>query len=106
MKGDIVIIPFPFSDLSGAKRRPALVIADWGGDDLVLCQITSKSKNDGFEVELNSTGFTTGSLPVVSNIRPNKIFTAARPTILKTQGHITDTKYQEVYLKLENLFKL
>ena len=41
MKGDVVVIPFPFSDLSGSKRRPALVIADWGGDDVMLCQIIS-----------------------------------------------------------------
>ncbi|MBS1684532.1 MAG: type II toxin-antitoxin system PemK/MazF family toxin [Bacteroidetes bacterium] len=106
MKGDVVIIPFPFSDLSGAKRRPALVIADWGGDDLILCQITSKSKNDGYEVELDPSGFTFGNLPVISNIRPNKIFTAARTTILTTRGHISDQKYRQVYQKLKLLFKL
>jgi mRNA interferase MazF len=39
MKGHVVIIPFPFSDLSGVKRRPALVIADWGGEDVMLCQM-------------------------------------------------------------------
>ncbi len=43
IKGDIVVIPFPFSDLSGRKKRPALVIADLVGEDIVLCQITSKS---------------------------------------------------------------
>jgi len=43
VKGDIVVIPFPFSDLSGTKRRPALVIADFHGDDILLCQITSQN---------------------------------------------------------------
>lgn len=54
MKGDIVVIPFPFSDLSGSKRRPALVIANLTGDDRLpvntrkmpmlslLLQVTSK----------------------------------------------------------------
>lgn len=41
VKGDVVVVPFPFSDLTKAKRQPALVIADLEGDDLILCQITS-----------------------------------------------------------------
>ena len=41
VKGDVVVVPFPFSDLSQAKRRPALVISKLDGDDLILCQITS-----------------------------------------------------------------
>ena len=44
--GDVVLIPFPYSDLSQAKRRPALVIADVGMGDFVLCQITSRSYAD------------------------------------------------------------
>ena len=76
MKGEVVIIPFPFSDLSGAKRRPALVIADWGVDDIILCQITSKLKLDGYEIKLEASDFESGKLPVESHIRPNKIFTA------------------------------
>ena len=41
VKGDVVVVPFPFSDLTQTKRRPALVIANLSGDDLILCQITS-----------------------------------------------------------------
>ena len=41
VKGDVVVVPFPFSDLSQSKRRPALVITELTGDDLILCQITS-----------------------------------------------------------------
>lgn len=41
VKGDVVVVPFPFSDLSQSKRRPALVIANLQGNDLILCQITS-----------------------------------------------------------------
>ncbi|MFA6084453.1 hypothetical protein [Mucilaginibacter sp.] len=46
IKGDVVVIPFPFSDLSGSKRRPALVLADLPGDDIILCQITSQQNAD------------------------------------------------------------
>jgi mRNA interferase MazF len=48
VKGDIVIIPFPFTDLSNSKKRPAFVVADLTGDDIIVCQITSKSKSDPF----------------------------------------------------------
>lgn len=96
MKGEIVIVPFPYSDLSGAKRRPALVIADWDGDDVVCCQITSKSRFDGMEVELLNSDFESGSLPVGSNIRPNKIFTVFKPVILHNAGKISESKYADV----------
>ena len=43
MKGDVVVIPFPFSDLSQSKRRPALVLTTLEGDDAILCQITSRT---------------------------------------------------------------
>ena len=44
--GDVVVVPFPFSDLSQSKRRPALVIAPIEGNDAILCQITSKTEKD------------------------------------------------------------
>ena len=61
VKGDIVVIPFPFSDLSGSKKRPALVIKDLIGEDIVLCQITSKSIKDTYALSINETEFKDGS---------------------------------------------
>jgi mRNA interferase MazF len=46
VRGDVVIVPFPFTDLSGNKKRPAFVLADLQGDDIIVCQITSKAKSD------------------------------------------------------------
>ena len=39
VKGEVVVFPFPFSDLQGSKPRPALVVANLPGDDMVLCMI-------------------------------------------------------------------
>lgn len=103
MKGNVVVIPFPFSDLTGSKRRPALVIADWGGPDIVLCQITSQAKRDGFEVSLASGDFHSGRLPVDSHIRPNKIFTADRGIVHYVAGRIQDSKYKEVVSRVVEL---
>jgi mRNA interferase MazF len=82
MKGDIVVIPFPFSDLSGSKRRPALVIADIEGDDVILCQVTSVARNDGYALSIDTADFESGTLPVQSFVRPSKIFTADQRLIL------------------------
>lgn len=106
VKGEVVVIPFPFSDLSGSKRRPALVLADLPGDDIILCQITSQnSPKDNFAIALTSADFVVGSLPVSSNIRPNRIFTADKQIIVKSVGRISDSLQQRVYLDIVNLLQ-
>jgi len=96
VKGDIVVIPFPFTDLSGNKKRPAFVAADLGGDDIIVCQITSKSKSDSFALPLSARDFISGGLPVDSFIRPNKLFTADKNIILSSAGHISEDKIHDV----------
>lgn len=76
VKGEDVVVPFPFSDLSASKKRPALVVATLSGDDVILCQITSKTISDSYAVPLANTDFETGTLHQDSNIRPNRPFTA------------------------------
>ena len=48
--GEVVVLPFPQTDLQAGKRRPALVVADLTGDDLILCQITGQSRRDGYSI--------------------------------------------------------
>ena len=62
VKGDVVVVPFPFSDLTQAKKRPALVIAELEGNDLILCQITSQSIRDKYTVSIDENDFETGTL--------------------------------------------
>ncbi|MCC7174981.1 MAG: type II toxin-antitoxin system PemK/MazF family toxin [Bryobacterales bacterium] len=54
VKGDVVVLNFPFSDLSQTKRRPALVLAALQGDDLILCQITSQAREDAHSIRLDA----------------------------------------------------
>ena len=96
VKGDVIIIPFPFTDLTGNKKRPAFVVADLPGDDIIVCQITSKAKSDSLALPLKVNDFITGSLPVDSFIRPNKIFTADKNIILSIAGRLSDVKTSEV----------
>lgn len=52
VRGDIVVIHFPYTDLSAAKKRPALIITPLEGDDLIMCQITSKEIRDKYAITL------------------------------------------------------
>jgi mRNA interferase MazF len=76
IRGDIVVIPFPFSDLTQTKRRPALVVATLPGEDLILCQITSQTIMDKYAISIEDKDFATGSLSQHGNIIPNRLFTA------------------------------
>lgn len=73
VKGDVVVIPFPFSDLSQSKKRPALVLTVLQGNDLILCQITSKSIKDNYAIPVDQNDFASGNLNQESNIRPNRL---------------------------------
>ncbi len=57
--GAVVLVPFPFSDLSQAKLRPAIVLADVGRDDWILCQITSTPSGDPRALPLADRDFAT-----------------------------------------------
>jgi mRNA interferase MazF len=100
IKGDIVIVPFPFSDLTQTKRRPALVIATLQGNDLILCQITSQSVGDTYSIQLDNIDFNSGGLNQPSNIRPNRLFTADKQIILYNAGQVKHEKLTEVTNKI------
>ena len=74
--GAVVLISFPFSDLSRSKLRPAVVLASVSRGDYVLCQVTSNPYADPNAVELTEENFREGSLQRVSYARPGKLFTA------------------------------
>jgi len=100
VKGDVIVVPFPFSDLSKAKKRPALVIATLEGDDLMLCQITSQHIRDRYAVSIKEGNFETGTLKQKSNARANRIFTADNNIVLYRVGHLKSDKISEVIGKI------
>ena len=105
VRGDVIVAPFPYSDLSDAKRRPALVVAALDGDDIVLCQITSQAKDDRYSISLFEKDFQSGSLKQESNIRPNRIFTADSRVVLYKAGHINRQKLDEVISLIISILK-
>jgi len=105
VKGDVVVVPFPFSDLTQAKRRPALVIATLAGDDLILCQITSQRIADRYAIPLENSDFSEGGLNQISNIRPNRLFSADREIILYKAGKLKTEKLYEAIAKIVEIIQ-
>ncbi len=92
----IVVIPFPFSDLSGTKLRPALVLAETGHDDWLLCQITSNAYIDPDAIRLTNTELSEGTLSSESFARPMKLFTANSALIVKRVAILNEKVFGEI----------
>ena len=105
VKGDVVVLPFPFPDLTQTKRRPALVVANLSGDDLILCQITSQNIKDSYAIAITNADFSNGGLNKNSNIRPNRIFTADRKIIIYKIGQLKFEKLAEVTRKIISILQ-
>lgn len=101
----IALVPFPFSDLSKAKLRPALVLANAGRGDWVLCQITSNRYSDTNAIELQEKDFLVGSLHVVSYVRPAKLFTANNRLMVTEVGTLKPEKFKEIIAAVVNVFQ-
>ena len=84
--GKVVLVPFPFSDLSQSKLRPAIVLAGVGRGDWILCQVTSNPYGDPRAVRLTDGSFTEGSLRIDSFARPGKLFTASVSLMMNEVG--------------------
>ncbi|GFP28558.1 mRNA interferase MazF [Candidatus Hakubella thermalkaliphila] len=105
VKGDVVVVPFPFSDLTQSRRRPAVVIAELEGDDLILCQITSRLIKDDYAIPINDNDFETGTLKQHSNVRPNRIFTADSHIVLYRVGNLRHEKLTEIIEKVVEILR-
>lgn len=92
----IVVIPFPFSDLSGNKLRPAVVLASAGQSDWLLCQITSNPYSDPLAIKLTSEAMQSGKLHATSFARPLKVFTANESLMVKRVAILNDASFHSI----------
>lgn len=103
--GGVVLVRFPFPDLSAAKLRPALVVANSGRGDWVCAQITSNPYADSSAIELTDTDFASGTLLRVSYVRPGKSFTAHDTLFLRIVGHLNESSIELCRTALIKLFR-
>jgi mRNA interferase MazF len=108
-KGDIVIIGFPFSDLSSTKKRPALIISNDTVNitaDYLMVQITSKVHKDSLTLPINKTDFVNSKeLPLQSYIRLHKIFLLNESLIISKNTSVNPEFHNSVIEKFSRLLK-
>jgi len=107
-QGDIVLVSFPFTDLSSSKRRPALILSpdffNAAREDLVLAAVTSRITDDPNAVPLWRGDFAAGGLPKPSIVKATKLFTMHSSLIAKQIGSVRSEKMEEVLRSLRRFF--
>ncbi len=102
--GSVVSVTFPFSNLKGQKVRPALVLANVEFGNLILCQITSKPYTSKIAIGIKSRDFSQGNLPVISFVRPDKLFTADATIIKDVVGELSPGVKNKILKSIRKLF--
>ncbi|MEO0520192.1 MAG: type II toxin-antitoxin system PemK/MazF family toxin [Cyanobacteria bacterium P01_A01_bin.116] len=110
-KGDIILVPFPFTDLSQTKLRPAVVLwADSKGQDVTLCFISSQNIDrltaNEFEIAATDPQFSMTGLKVTSKVRVTRVVTLERRLLQRRLGRLGDRLMPRLDQVLRNAFQL
>ena len=101
---DIVLIPFPYTDLTGTKQRPALIISNDiinKTQDRVCCLVTSKPSKEGLELR----SFEKGKLPFKSWVKPHRLFTINERIIKRKLCTINKVLHGKVIIEINRFLK-
>jgi len=104
VKGDVVVLPFPYTNFSRVIKRPAVVIATLRGQNVILAQITTNKRDDEDLISLVKDDFSSGSLERDSFIMASLVFTVDASVISYKAGRLTPDKIKEVGEKLCDVF--
>ena len=109
-QGDLVLVPFPFTDLSSVKRRPAVVVSPTPfhrhQEDVVLVAVTSQIPQalSEFELPLTQKDMAIGTLPRQSVIRLTKLFTVHQRLVVKRVGRLRGEALERALKRLRTFF--
>jgi mRNA interferase MazF len=104
IKGDIVLIPFPFTDFTGEKLRPALVLIN-SSQDITVCFITSQLKWKE-DTDINLYPSKLNGIKKQSLIRVSKITTLDKKLAIGKLGSLSNEEITNVNINLRQLLKL
>ena len=102
MVGDVVLAPVPYTDLSQAKIRPALVLADVGMGDWIVCEMTSQRRSE--DIPITQRDMRRGRLRGNGWARPDRLNTLSDSVFHRTIGAVSDAKLAEVKTAVRGLF--
>ncbi|PIN77257.1 MazF family transcriptional regulator [Candidatus Woesearchaeota archaeon CG10_big_fil_rev_8_21_14_0_10_34_12] len=106
-QGDILIVPFPFSDLTSVRQRPVLVLSkkeyNEKCEDIVTCGITSNLKDSKYSVLIDNPDLIEGNIPVKSRIKTDRLFTLEQSIIIKKMGMVNKGTFSKVRKEFINL---
>ena len=107
---EIVLVPFPYSDLSSFKKRPVLILSNntfnENREDVVVAAITSKQFIDEYSLFINDDSLEYGFLPEESVIKLSKLFTIKKSMIIKKFSKIKDDVFLETTDKINSIINL
>lgn len=104
IKGDIVLVPFPYTDLTGSKIRPALVLLN---DELdIVCAFITSQTDWQEENDLLITPSISNGLKKTSLIRLGKLATLDKNIVWGKMGELTANEKLDLDKKLMTLFQL
>lgn len=103
---EIVLVPFPYTDLSISKLRPALIISNKkinNSEDRICCLVTSNPTKEGILIEKDD--FENEKLPFKSWIKPHRIFTINIKIMQKNLCKINKKFYDKVLIGINEYIK-
>ena len=106
-QGDIVIVPLPFTDLTGRKKRPVIVLSNHKyneiSDDMLVAAVTSNLQKKSYTVKITNDDLQEGTLAVDSCIRADKIYTISQDAALKQFGKVNDGIITKIKYEINKL---
>ena len=107
---EIVLVPFPYSDLSASKKRPVLIVSndDFNNkfEDVVVCVITSDVYKDIYSLQLRNEDLEMGMLPEQSVVKAHKLFSIHKSKIIRKFSVVNEKYFAEVEKLITELVKL
>ena len=102
-QGDIILVPYPFTDLTETKQRPVIIISKDSANkgNFIVAKITSVIRGDEFSFSLNECE-TTPSMPKISEVRTNEILTIYKTIIRKKLSRLSKLSFKELSLIIKD----
>jgi mRNA interferase MazF len=104
---EVVLVPFPYSDLSATKKRPVLIVSNdeynQRFEDVVVCVITSSQFKDSYSLSLENSHLEMGVLPESSIIKTHKLFTVHKSKIIRKFSLVRNDHFEQVVQRITEL---